>query len=90
MDYGFGLKAGLLHSNMTDHNFYDYYLETEHYKIHHVNSLLFEPNMILRFGGEKLKFNINLGTCLIRKLRLTDKGLPYSFINLGLGLNYRF
>src|SRR5690606_29025621 len=28
MDYGFGIKAGLLHSNLTDYNYYDFYSET--------------------------------------------------------------
>ena len=90
MDYGFGLKAGLLHSNLTDDNYYDFYSETGPFITYHDNSLLIEPTMFLRFGGEKLKFNIKLGSCWIYKFTNTDKEFPYSFINLGLGLNYRF
>lgn len=90
MDYGFGLKAGLLHSNLIDYNYYDWTSETGPFMTYHDNSLLIEPNMFLRLGGEKLKFNIKLGSCWINKFTHTDKGFPYSFINLGLGLNYRF
>jgi hypothetical protein len=90
MDYGFGIKAGLLHSNLTDYNYYDFYSETGPFTTYVDNSLLIEPNMFLRLGGENLKFNIKLGSCWINKFTHTDQGLPYSFINLGLGLNYRF
>ena len=90
MDYGFGLKAGLLHSNMIDNNYYNWTSETGPFMTYHDNSLLVEPNLFLRLGGEKLKFNIKLGSCWLNKLTHTDKRLPYSFINLGLGLNYRF
>ncbi len=90
MDYGFGLKAGLLHSSMIDHNYYNRTSETGPFVTYHDNSLLVEPNLFLRLGGEKLKFNIKLGSCWLQKFTHTDKRLPYSFINLGLGLNYRF
>ena len=90
MDYGIGLKAGLLHTNLTDYNYYHFYSETGPFTTYVDNSLLIEPNMFLRLGGERLKFNIQLGSCWINKFSHTDKGLPYSFLNLGLGLNYRF
>ena len=89
MDYGFGLKTGYLHSNLTDYNYYQFYSETGPFTTYKDNSLLIEPNVFVRFGGERLKFNIKLGGCWINKFTHTDKGLPYSSINLGLGLNYR-
>lgn len=89
MDYGFGLKTGFLHSNLTDKNYYHSYSETGTFTTYEDNSLLIEPSIFLRLGGERLKFNIKLGGCWINKFTHTDKGLPYSPINLGLGLNYR-
>ena len=89
MDYGFGLKAGLLHSNLTDHHYYDNFTEPP-FMIYHDNSLLVEPTVFLRLGGEKLKFKIQLGSCWINKFTHTDKAFPYNVINLGMGLNYTF
>ena len=89
MESGFGIKTGLLHSNMTDINYYDttYPLSTS-YINYKDNSLLFEPTCFFRFGGERLKVNFKLGGCWMYKLTNTDKYFPYSHLNLGIGLNY--
>jgi hypothetical protein len=89
MDYGFGLKTGFLHSDLIDKNYYHFYSETGPFTTYKDNSLLIEPNLFVRLGGERLRFNIKLGGCWINKFTHTSKGFPYSFINLGLGLNYR-
>ncbi len=87
MDYGIGLKTGLLNSNLIDN---DYYYPADGIKSKYIdNSFLIEPNAFLRIGGQKLKFSIKLGGSWMYKFTNKNKSLPYSFINLGLGLNYR-
>jgi hypothetical protein len=88
-EIGFGVKAGYLHSNLTDENYYDWVSDTGPFYEYHDENLLFEPIGFIRLGGDKLKFSVKLGGALIYKFTNTDKYLPYSYINLGLGLNYR-
>lgn len=91
-DYGISLKIGLLHSNLYDSNFY---VPSNHYDFQSTstfysdNSLLLEPTCFVRFGGDKLKFNIKLGYCWINKFTNKDKYFPYDNLNIGIGLNYR-
>jgi hypothetical protein len=89
MDYGIGIKTGYLHSNLTDRNYYKFYSEYGPFATFKDNSFLIEPNVFVRLGGKKLKFDLKIGSCWIHKFTNMDKYLPYSFINLGLGLNYR-
>jgi len=89
-EIGFGVKTGYLHSNLTDKNYYNWISESGPYKTYNDNSLLIEPAAIMRVGGEKLRFSAKLGGTMIYKFTNTDKHLPYMFINLGLGVNYRF
>lgn len=93
MDYGFGVKTGLLHSSLTDRNYYYYYYggyPTEApYKTYLDNSFLIEPTIFVRLGGERLKFKFQVGSCWLYKFTNTEKSLPYSHLNIGLGLNYR-
>jgi hypothetical protein len=90
MDYGLGLKIGYMHSSMTDHNYYDYYSDNGPFTTYNDENFALEPGAFLRLGGERLKFSVQLGSCWIYKFTNTDNHLPYSYINLGLGLNYRF
>ena len=86
---GLGIKAGYLHSNLTDENYYDQISETGLFETYHDESILFEPVGFIRFGGDKLKINVKLGGTLIYKFTNTDRDLPYSYLNFGIGLNYR-
>jgi len=88
-EIGFGIKTGYLHSNLTDENYYAWISETGPFEKYHDESILFEPIGFIRLGGDKLKFSIKLGGTFIYKFTNTDKSIPYSYINLGLGLNYR-
>jgi hypothetical protein len=90
MDYGIGMKAGFLHSDLTDQNYYEYNSESAPNLNYQDKSILFEPVGFIRMGGEKLKFELKLGGCLIYKLTNTEKNFPYSHFNLGLGINYMF
>lgn len=90
LDYGFGVKTGLLHSNLIDRNYYygGYSAEVP-YKTYLDNSFLIEPSVFVRLGGERLKFKFQVGGCLLYKFTNTDRSLPYYPLNIGLGLNYR-
>lgn len=88
-EIGFGIKTGYLHSNLTDKNYYDWISESGPYKTYHDESLLLEPVGFIRVGGQKLKFSVKLGGTMIYKFTNTNRSLPYSSINLGLGINYR-
>jgi len=89
-EIGIGIKTGYLRSNLTDKNYYDWISETGPYKTYHDESFLFEPVGFIRIGGQKLKFSVKLGGTMIYKFTNTNQSLPYSYINLGLGINYRF
>jgi hypothetical protein len=90
-DFGIGVKAGYLHSNLENLNYFTHYPQyTGPFEPLVVNSLLLEPNAFLRIGGEKLKFSLKIGTCLNYQLTHKDKNLPVDKLNIGIGLNYRF
>ena len=91
---GFGLKAGYLHTNLKDHNYYNISFDDNSIGSNSIvnykdESFLLEPIGFIRFGGKRLKFNVKLGSSIIYKFTHTDKNLPYAFLNLGFGLNYR-
>jgi len=91
VDYGFGVKAGLLHSTLADKNYYRLdYPDNGSILDYKDNSLLIEPTGFIRFGGERLKVNFKLGGCWMYKFTNTNRHLPYSPANLGIGLNYMF
>jgi hypothetical protein len=88
-EVGFGIKTGYLHSNLIDKNYYNWISETGPFKTYHDESLLIEPLGFIRIGGDKLKFCVKIGGTIIYKFTNTDRSFPYSYINLGLGINYR-
>ncbi len=88
MDYGFGIKTGYLHTNMTDRNYYEYHSDGGPYIAYKDGSLLIEPVLFLRFGGKKLKFQATAGGCYIFKFTNTGKRFPYMPFNIGLGVSY--
>ena len=90
-DFGIGIKAGYLHSNLENLNYFTHISQyIGPYEPLVVNSFLLEPNAFLRIGGEKLKFSLKLGSCLNYQFINKDKNLPIDKLNIGLGLNYRF
>ena len=99
LDYGIGLKMGLLHSNLNET--YDIPIPIQNPDMTPIpipiptpiqysdNRLLVEPTCFFRFGIEKLKFNIKLGYCWINKSTNTNKLFPYDNFTIGVGVNYR-
>jgi hypothetical protein len=89
--FGIGIKAGYLHSNLENLNYFTHYSQyTGPWEPLVVNSFLFEPNAFLRIGGKKLKFSLKLGSCFHYQFINKDKKLPVDQLNIGLGLNYIF
>jgi hypothetical protein len=91
LDYGISLKSGMLATSLHDFGYWnrDYY-DNRQVIDYNDKSFVIEPNAVVRIGGKKLKFNLKLGTCYVYKFTNTDKKLPYSKWNVGIGLNYHF
>lgn len=88
MDLGFGLKAGYLRSNLLDANYYKIYTSEDTYERYIDNSFLFTPQVFARIGNENLKFNLKIGSSWLYKFTNTDKTIPYSKLNIGIGINF--
>jgi len=90
-DVGFALKAGLLHSNLTDNNYYSRnIIPPDSHGTYVDNCFLIEPQVFARLGGEHVKLNIQIGATGLKKLTNKDKWMPNYPVNFGLGLNCRF
>jgi hypothetical protein len=89
-DLGIALKAGYLHSKLTDNNYYINIFPPLPPEIFNYDCLLIEPQAILRLGGKKLKLCLQAGSTGIYEFTNKDKWFPYLHLNLGFGFNYRF
>jgi len=87
-DFGFGIKTGLFHSNLIDHNFYHRGTEEGPFINYKENSILIEPLVSLKVGGENLKLSFKFGGCWILKLTHPDIYIPTSKLNFGVGINF--
>lgn len=90
LDVGAGLKSGVLHADLTNRNYYGFYSETGPFYTLSYNNWLLEPDIMIRLGGEKLKFSLNPGFCLMYKIHSSARVVPYAPVNIGFGLNYTF
>jgi hypothetical protein len=88
MDWGFGIKTGLFHSNLTDENYYEINSETRPYPFLKENSILLEPIMFFRTGRKDVKFSYKFGLTRVFKLSNHKNFIPAPFINIGFGLNF--
>jgi hypothetical protein len=88
MDWGFGIKTGLFHSNLTDENYYEINSETGPYPFLKENSILLEPVLFFRTGRKNVKFSYKFGLTRVFKLTNHMNYIPAPFINIGFGLNF--
>jgi hypothetical protein len=88
LEFGFGIKSGYFHSNLTDRNYYSRGSETGPYISYKENSILLEPMAFFKVGGERLRFSFKAGGCRIFKITNPNNYIPTADINIGLGLNY--
>lgn len=92
-DFGFGLKSGWFHTDLTDFNYYariSYPANPGPAEPLMINSIILEPGVFLRFGGEHFKFSLKMGYCKSFQQHNIEKPLPVEEFNYGIGINYRF
>ncbi len=88
IDLGIGLKTGLLLSEIQDNNYF--YNTNERDLKYNYSMLLAEPTAFIRFGGERIKFNLKAGAVAMHELSSSNQSFPYSWWNLGFGVNFNF
>jgi hypothetical protein len=86
-EVGFGVKIGYMHSKLTDRNYYGYN-RFPPYPVLNMNGILAEPMLILRTGGERLKFQTNIGACRIFRINGTDRYPSFWPITFSIGISY--
>jgi len=82
MEYGIGLKIGnILSDNKLNKYEMTYYFNDK--------GVLFEPILMIRFGGERFKTSLRLAGCKIWNYYSANSyySMPYSFFNFGIGFN---
>lgn len=87
---GISLKTGYLHTILTDVNYFDSTSEYGPFVKVRDESILLEPAAFIRLGGKNVKFSLKIGGTFIHKFTHSGNKLPYAYMNLGLGINYRF
>lgn len=87
-EFGFGIKTGYFHSNLTDRNYYAFISESGPFIKYKENSFLIEPMFFYRIGGDKVKFTLKAGVSKLFKLSNPDNYIPYMNLNLGFGINF--
>lgn len=86
-DLGFGLKAGIFHSNILTE--YDPVMSGNQPSLTNIdNNLLIEPNFFVRIGDDHVKFSVKMSSVYISGHN-NSASLPYFPLNLGVGLNIR-
>lgn len=83
-EYGFGLRAGLLHAKESAPFGYTDKSDTDL----HLNDIIIEPVVFLRLGGKKLKFQTELSVCKQFRVNHTDTERDVWPVNFGLGISY--
>ena len=90
-EWGFGLKTGYLSSKMTDEEYFSIdYPQNEPFPDYTFNGFVAEPTVFLRFGREKLKFNMALGYSLYYQFNHKENWQPANAPNFGIGMSYSF
>ncbi|HET8859814.1 hypothetical protein [Marivirga sp.] len=88
IDLGIGLKTGLLFSEIQDNNYF--YTPAEGDLKYNYSILLGEPTAFIRFGGERIKFNLKAGAVAMHELSNSNQYFPFSWWNIGFGVNFNF
>jgi len=91
LEGGIGLKAGYMKSSFAFNEFENRtnYVQYENSR-YRDDYFLLEPTAILKFGFEKLKFNIKIGVMYLHNLSNEERGIPYSPFNVGGGMSFSF
>ena len=87
IDYGLGIKTGLLH---TDYNRNDLDLAGMIKETYREKHFLFEPNVFIRLGKKNTKFNFKIGAFWVNNAKDKVIDFPDYPINVSIGINHRF
>lgn len=81
-DYGLGIKTGIFNTTMENYSTL--------YPVNDLNNtLLIEPQIFMRMGGEKLKFGMQINATEIVNLENNNSIKFYYPFNCALSINYR-
>ena len=83
-EYGFGVKIGRISSNLLEEDYFNNVKSRS--QNYYDNNFLIEPTIFIRYGFEKVKFNVKLGSCRIYKSSTSSQYSPFA-ISLGLNFN---
>lgn len=88
IDLGFGMKTGYF---MCDYEYHKYKdgVETRFEKYNTPN-MLFEPQLMFRIGGEKVRFNVKLGIAIMSELENSNDNMIYDVATGSVGLTFVF
>ncbi|MBP5548683.1 MAG: hypothetical protein J6X58_07335 [Bacteroidales bacterium] len=90
VDVGVGFKSGMMNPNWSKET-YDESTGTWSIAATHTDPhLLIEPLLMLRMGGEHLKFCINVAYSVFADWPTDDNNFNYTRLSVGAGLNYKF
>ena len=89
-DIGFGLKAGAF---MPDYEYHAYDANGDEIlsrrEVYNTANFLVEPQMMLRFGGEKMRVSVKLGMAVLSDWMNDDaSGMIYDFLTGSVGLTF--
>jgi len=88
LEGSFGLKSGFMKSSFSFDGFENRGNFFQYRNIRYRdNYFMIEPMAILKFGFEKLKFNIKIGGLYLHNLNNKDRSIPYSPFNVGGGMS---
>ena len=86
IDLGFGMKVGYF---MPDFNYTkirsNVVTDSEHFTTNH---LLFEPQVMVRFGSEKVRLGINLGFAWLQDFNRDNTQMIFDFLTGSIGLSF--
>ena len=93
LDFGFGIKIGAFFPDYEYHKFDSDGIEAlskyEHYT---KSNILFEPQLMVRFGSEKVKFNVKLGIAWLSNFVNDNDNdhMIYDFSTASCGFTFAF
>lgn len=90
LDLGFGLKAGAF---LPDYEYHAYDANGDEIlskrETYDTGNLLIEPQLMMRFGGEKVRFSLKLGIAFMSDWMNDDaNGMIYDFATGSIGLTF--
>lgn len=93
LDIGLGMKAGVMHPNISEwkeKTDEEGTLTISNEKQYLDKHFLLEPQLMMRTGGEHLKFTLHVGCCELTPMKKDAESVFYTPLSISAGINYRF